>query len=152
MRSLANEQDCAEIRGRLRALQPGDVRQWGQMSVNEMLCHVHGAFRTAMGELELSGVVPAQPLPPRLLKFLALRVPMTWPKGVPTIPELKLGGAEMCPAGFEEERGLAMGAMERFLQPGQRLGDHAIFGTMTRGDWMRWGYLHSDHHLRQFGR
>jgi hypothetical protein len=27
-----------------------------------------------------------------------------------------------------------------------------MFGPMTEKDWMRWGYLHADHHLRQFGR
>jgi hypothetical protein len=27
---------------------------------------------------------------------------------------------------------------------------HPIFGAMTRRAWMRWGYLHVDHHLRQF--
>jgi hypothetical protein len=31
------------------------------------------------------------------------------------------------------------------------LPDHAIFGSMSEADWMRWGYLHMDHHLRQFG-
>jgi hypothetical protein len=29
---------------------------------------------------------------------------------------------------------------------------HPMFGGMTAKDWMRWGYLHADHHLRQFGR
>jgi hypothetical protein len=28
---------------------------------------------------------------------------------------------------------------------------HPMFGVMTVGDWRRWGYLHADHHLRQFG-
>jgi hypothetical protein len=27
-----------------------------------------------------------------------------------------------------------------------------MFGPMSERDWMRWGYLHADHHLRQFGR
>ena len=27
---------------------------------------------------------------------------------------------------------------------------HPIFGPMTLRAWMRWGYLHVDHHLRQF--
>jgi prephenate dehydrogenase len=29
---------------------------------------------------------------------------------------------------------------------------HPMFGPMSPEDWMRWGYLHADHHLRQFGR
>ena len=28
---------------------------------------------------------------------------------------------------------------------------HPIFGRMSDGDWLRWGYLHMEHHLRQFG-
>jgi len=27
---------------------------------------------------------------------------------------------------------------------------HPIFGPMSRSDWLRWAYLHMDHHLRQF--
>jgi hypothetical protein len=30
--------------------------------------------------------------------------------------------------------------------------DHPFFGSMQHADWMRWGYLHADHHLRQFNR
>jgi len=26
-----------------------------------------------------------------------------------------------------------------------------MFGLMPDRDWMRWGYLHMNHHLRQFG-
>jgi hypothetical protein len=28
---------------------------------------------------------------------------------------------------------------------------HPIFGALSARDWLRWGYLHADHHLRQFG-
>jgi hypothetical protein len=28
---------------------------------------------------------------------------------------------------------------------------HPIFGPMSEAAWLRWGYLHADHHLRQFG-
>ena len=28
---------------------------------------------------------------------------------------------------------------------------HPIFGRLSRTAWLRWGYLHIDHHLRQFG-
>jgi len=28
---------------------------------------------------------------------------------------------------------------------------HPIFGPMSRPAWLRWAYLHADHHLRQFG-
>ena len=28
---------------------------------------------------------------------------------------------------------------------------HPIFGRMSQRAWLRWAYLHMDHHLRQFG-
>jgi len=28
---------------------------------------------------------------------------------------------------------------------------HPIFGRMSEAAWLRWAYLHTDHHLRQFG-
>ena len=31
-------------------------------------------------------------------------------------------------------------------------GSIPMFGHMSEKDWMQWGYLHADHHLRQFGR
>jgi hypothetical protein len=36
--------------------------------------------------------------------------------------------------------------------PGRRLMlPHPVFGAMSDSAWRRWGYLHTDHHLRQFG-
>jgi len=26
-----------------------------------------------------------------------------------------------------------------------------MFGRLSDAAWLRWGYLHMDHHLRQFG-
>lgn len=31
------------------------------------------------------------------------------------------------------------------------LAEHAIFGKLSEAEWLRWGYLHMDHYLRQFG-
>ena len=58
----------------------------------------------------------------------------------------------MQPTCFEQDRSDALRQMERFCQPQQRRVDHSFFGEMSYTDWMRWGFLHTDHHLRQFGR
>ncbi len=34
----------------------------------------------------------------------------------------------------------------------RQLATHPYFGNLTKWEWMRWAYLHADHHLRQFGR
>lgn len=152
MRSLANTRDLLEIERRFVALQPGDARLWGSMSVEEMLCHVREAFRMAMGELASGGEAPGSAVPRSLLKFFALRMPMHWPHGVPTFPALKKGAPTMNASSLEVERDGVLQEMGRFCRPEQIRGDHGLFGAMSAGDWMRWGYLHTDHHLRQFGR
>jgi hypothetical protein len=40
----------------------------------------------------------------------------------------------------------------RFIDAVHRgaMAKHAIFGAMSRREWLRWGWLHADHHLRQF--
>jgi hypothetical protein len=152
MRSLGNTHDLAEIEDRLSALQPDDARLWGSMCVEEMLRHLRVAFRLAMGEVEGGGAAPSMIVPRGMLKFFALRAPMQWPHGVPTFPALKQGAPLMAASSLEEERDGVLQEMRRFCQPEQFRGDHGLFGAMSDGDWMRWGYLHMDHHLRQFGR
>ena len=77
-----------------------------------------------------------------------------WPKGrIRTRPEVDPKQRGSRPAEFEADlvaaiagvRALAAAPAEAF-SPG-----HSMFGPMTADDWRRWGYLHTDHHLRQFG-
>jgi hypothetical protein len=44
-------------------------------------------------------------------------------------------------------------SMERFSRGPRdfQFRPHPMFKKMSEGQWMRWGYLHMDHHLRQFG-
>jgi hypothetical protein len=35
--------------------------------------------------------------------------------------------------------------------PDALVDQHPILGPMTRANWMRWAFMHTDHHLRQFG-
>ena len=51
MQILADSIDSAEIIDRLRCVKADDAALWGVMNAPEMLCHLRGAFRVAMGEL-----------------------------------------------------------------------------------------------------
>ena len=86
------------------------------------------------------------------MKFFALRVPVEWPKNVPTVPELRIGAPRMQPTNFDNDKASMMEALERFLAFTDNRNPHSFFGAMKPSDWMRWGYLHTDHHLRQLGR
>ena len=150
MRTLSNLEDRQSIRDRLATVQPDDQRQWGVMSAAEMVCHVRGAFLAAMGEIESSPITT--PIPPETLKAIALWEPIAWKPNFWTIPALKQGAPSMHAGIFEQDIAEALAAMEQFCKPDQVRADHAFFGAMSDADWMRWGYLHTDHHLRQFGR
>jgi hypothetical protein len=121
------------------------------MTVGGMVCHCADALRYALCEAkadEASGLLQRW-----LLKPVALYLPMQWPKGVPTRPEMQQGVGGTPPDNFEDDRARLLELLARFSADGCSLAPrHPIFGKMTRADWMRWGYLHADHHLRQFGR
>src|SRR5688572_22397516 len=98
MKTLACERDAAEILGRLRALRPDSARRWGRVSAHQMVCHLSDGYRLLTGELTSPPV--ATPLPRPMMKWIALYVPVRWPAGVPTTPELDQAGGGTRPADF----------------------------------------------------
>jgi hypothetical protein len=150
MKTLAAAGDRAELRGRLERLTISQKPLWGKMTVDGMICHLADAFRLPLGEKAASDARPG--LPRGLYKWAALRLPMKWPRGVPTVPEMEQGVGGSSPTEFDADRRVLVQLMERFAESSAtNRPAHPIFGQMTKAEWMRWGYLHVDHHLRQFG-
>ena len=151
MRTLASKADCDLIATRISALTPADGRQWGKMCVDQMVCHLRDSYLVALGEKYVS---PANRfLGPTVIKWIALRAPGKWPRGVQTRPEVQQGMGGTPPVEFERDRAMLVVIFDRFCEPSAKLAPtHPFFGPMSRADWLRWGYLHADHHLRQFGR
>ncbi len=152
MKNFLNPNDKAEILERLRNVQPDSQRRWGKMTPHQMLCHLCDSFRVAMGE---KSVKPAENLFTRtLMKWVALHTPLPWPHGIPTRPEInQQGGGGTPPAGFERDRQELEKLIERYARERRdfEFGAHPYFGRLSDYEWMRFGYLHCDHHLRQFG-
>lgn len=89
-----------------------------------------------------------------LVKWIALYAPLPWPEGVRTSPEIdQCGGAGTPPGDFAADVAHVEALMQEFASGAVDLEGraHPIFGRMSRSAWLRWGYLHVDHHLRQFG-
>ncbi len=151
MKTLANSQDTAEIIRRLASVGPASRRRWGTMTVSQMICHLSDAFRVGLGDRPAKAVKNRYNGP--LMRWLALWFPLQWPHGVPTVPECdaKIGGTP--PAELERDKGELLALLQRFAAHPSAVAQHAhpFFGLMTEKEWMRWGYLHCDHHLRQFG-
>lgn len=148
-KTLANANDCAEIRRRIRALTPDATRQWGQMSIGGMLCHLDDSYQAVMGERPLGAA--SLPMPRWLVKFLALRTPMRWRRNLKTTESVRQGGGGTPPAEFASDRTRLLETLGRFCECATLREQHPMFGGMHRAEWLRWGYLHADHHLRQFG-
>lgn len=87
------------------------------------------------------------------LKWVALYAPLPWPSGILTRPEIDQQFGGTCPGDFRADVAEAARLLELMArhEPGGGWPAHPIFGRMSRRDWLRWGYLHVDHHLRQFG-
>jgi len=121
------------------------------MSARQMVCHLCDSYLVALGEKQVS---PATRFQQRtVIKWIALRAPMKWPKSTPTLPEVEQGVGGTAPVEFESDRAELIRVFERFCaEAGDISIVHPFFGRMSTWEWLRWGYLHADHHLRQFGR
>jgi hypothetical protein len=149
MKSLASVEVLAEVRGRLRNVRVDDRARWGKMTAKRMVRHLICSYEMALGER----TVEPQEMPvPVLMKWFALRSGLRWPKNIQTVPELKRAIAEHSDVEFNVLLRAAFESMEAVAKGTHYAPSHPMFGPMSPEDWMRWGYLHADHHLRQFGR
>ena len=147
---LADSAQRTVLVARLRRLAPDSPRQWGRMTPHQAVCHLSDAFRAIMGTKPASSI--ATPISRTVIKWIALNAPMKWPPGVKTMPEVdqEIGGTK--PLEFARDRNDLEALMEQFaVKQGRELQPHPMFGRMTTEQWRRWGWLHMDHHLRQFG-
>jgi hypothetical protein len=121
------------------------------MTCSEMVCHLSDSFRSALGERVVSDASTI--FSRSVLKWLALASPIRWPHGVRGRPEVdpKLKGTH--PTTFAADLAELLRLIERFASTPADFAwaPHPSFGSLTRRQRMRHGYLHLDHHLRQFG-
>jgi hypothetical protein len=78
---------------------------------------------------------------------------MRWPTGIQTVPEFDQRTAGTPPAVFGADVATLEALLGRIRRRdgGAPWPRHPIFGPMSQRAWLRWAYLHMDHHLRQFG-
>jgi hypothetical protein len=135
---------------RLRRLRPDSPRTWGRMSPHQMICHLCDSARMALGERTVSAATGAYEQ--TVLKWIALYAPLRWPPGIATRPEVDQDGRGTRPDQFLRDVETLVALTERLTRAGMQLDgrEHPIFGRLSRAAWLRWAYLHMDHHLRQF--
>jgi hypothetical protein len=151
MKTLARPRDKAEILQRLHRLHPDSVRRWGRMSAHQAVCHLSDSFRMAIGQKPVSHATGL--LQRTIIKWIVLFLPVPWPPGIPTRPEIDQECGGTGPVAFVAD----VAELEELVElVSAQIGDvgrpsHPVFGRMSKSAWLRWSYLHMDHHLRQFG-
>ncbi|MBS1791919.1 MAG: DUF1569 domain-containing protein [Acidobacteria bacterium] len=150
-KTFSNQTDRAAIINRLRQLRPDSQRRWGKMTAHQAVCHLNDSFKARSGEKKTAPV--DNWFTRSIMKWVALETSLPWPHGVKTMPEFDqfIGGTP--PDDFTRDCSQLEAMIEQFCQPSDAssYAPHAFFGQMTEAEWLRWGYLHCDHHLRQFG-
>lgn len=148
MNTVGNPRTLARLTDRVRSLTPDAPRQWGKMNVQQALSHLAGAMEWVLrgGEAQ-----PAwEDSPSKVIKFIAFRVPLPWPKGVPNPNDP--ASVDVPPAQFEALRERVVAGLEAMArwEVDARTPPHPAFGRLTTWEWQRWAWKHADHHLKQF--
>jgi hypothetical protein len=138
---------AAELDQRLAAIEVTSVARWGKFSPQAMLAHLAQSSRMALGELH----VPMLPRPTIVrwaIKWLLFHV-LPFPRGAPTARQLLTPDDTPLEPLRDEVRALLRRVAA--LPPDAAGAAHPLFGPMTNREWARLAWLHTDHHLRQFG-
>lgn len=150
MKTLLDPSDRAAILERIARFQPDSPRQWGRMTPHGAICHMSDAFRVCLGDRDVTE--KATFMGRTVMRFVAATVPLRWPPGVQTMPEVDQEIDGTPPVEFAKDLADLMTLTEDFVE---RLDPattkHPIFGLMSAAEWGRWGYRHLEHHTRQFG-
>jgi Protein of unknown function (DUF1569) len=149
MKNLFEPSDLESLTTRIAQLRPDSARQWGKLTVSQVLAHCTLGVQTATGELQ-----PPRKLIGRLIgpvikpKVLGDDEPMR--RNSPTVPETIVP----IEPDFATEQLRLIATLERFSATGPSgctSHPHAFFGRLKPDEWAILVYKHVDHHLRQFG-
>lgn len=149
MNNLYDPSDANNILERIQRLTPEAKRQWGTMTVAQMLAHCNVSLETAMG-LNF----PKRKLVGRLFgKLLKMKFLDQKPM-VRQSPTEDVYVTSKDQYDFEREKQRALELVRTFHENGPSKctqHPHSYFGRLTPDEWAVLKWKHFDHHLRQFG-
>ncbi|HZM27563.1 MAG TPA: DUF1569 domain-containing protein [Gemmatimonadales bacterium] len=149
MRNISDGVVLEDLVRRLRRLAPTLPGLWGTMKAQQMALHVGDACAAVLKQRDFSAKPRSGPA--GLLRIIVLYLLPRMPRGVKS--GANPAAAVVEPEAFARDLERAVTLLQQLATeaPDGLVDRHPIFGPMTRADWMRWAFLHTDHHLRQFG-
>ena len=114
MQNILKSSDLREVQQRISTLTPDAQRQWGTMSVDQMLCHTTDQIRLALAQK------PATEMASWFNRNIAIPIALLLPKipkGItaPIDMAQDAGGLGTKPTTFVNDQRLLLGAIDAFL-------------------------------------
>ena len=122
--NLANLTDYEALCGRISEIRSHGRALWGRMSACHTICHLADSFRSMLGAKIVSP---------------------------PPVGSNETAGGGTPPVEFERDHKDLLEIMSKFRSSIKQT-TRPMCAPLTHKKWMRWGYFHVDHHLRQFGK
>ncbi len=146
MRSIFEKTAYEEILTRVEQLNEQSERQWGKMTVGQMVWHCQMPLNLAIKNKATTK--KGNPLIRWFFKK-SLYNDTPWRKNLPTVPIAKTKEDK----NFNHERENLVKMIKELyeLKDRKSWNPHPMFGTFTPEQWGKLEYKHLDHHLRQFG-
>jgi Protein of unknown function (DUF1569) len=148
VKNLFETSSATEIRKRIERLRPDSQREWGSMTVTQMLAHCSAWMEMATGlnnpPRSLIGRIFGKMAKKSVLGEEPIR------RNMPTEKSLIMQGER----DFIAEQRRLLDWVDRFSTSGPdgcTTHPHCFFGNMTPIEWAIMGHKHLDHHLKQFG-
>ena len=144
-KSIFDPAEYAALRQRLEALRPDAPRQWGKMTVAQMLAHANVPIEAGLGKIQLApeGNFITRPL----LKWYVLGKTV-FKHNLPTSKNFVVRDDRA----FEQEKTRLLDNLADAHGRGLNgpWAPHNMFGTLAPEQWGTLTWMHLDHHLRQF--
>lgn len=138
------KEEIQDFHNRIDKLDLSKDPLFGQMNVNQMVCHCADFFRMAMGYKKAEEYGIADPKEIIALSRSGKTAPT--PKGFGQIE-----GNGTMPTDFESDKMILKEFILEFSEFNKDFAEHPYFGMMERKSWSELAVYHLNHHLKQFG-
>jgi|SRR6185369_1129388 hypothetical protein len=148
MKTIWDGDTYQEIVRRFESLQPNSQRQWGKMSVTQMLEHNSRVLEVVTGKRPMQQLFIGKLISWMFKKKFLGEEPLG--KNGPTGTELIVKDEP----DFRQTKDKVRALLNDLHTLGEKGCDgkiHGFFGRLTGAEWGICQYKHLDHHLRQFG-
>jgi hypothetical protein len=148
MNSIFEQKDNHQLIERVKQLRPETQALWGKMNVSQMLAHVNEPLLVMKGEKTIKYTLIGRLFGNYLKnKFIKDR---GFGKNLLTHEKFKVVDQKQ----FQQEQEKLIATLQLLQQKGTAIitkNKHPFFGNMTHQEWGDMMYIHTDHHLKQFG-